>query len=65
MLCGPDMERLSRAHMHRFYRRMDAMLASHHPRVGSTLADGGTLLADPRTILGLPRYLALVQELLA
>jgi glycine cleavage system H protein len=65
LLCGPDMERLSRAHMHRFYRRMDTMLASPHSRVGSTMADGGMLLADPRTILGLPRYLALVQELLA
>ena len=65
LLCGPDMERLSRAHMHRFYRRMDALLASPNSRVGSTMADGGMLLADPRTILGLPRYLALVQELLA
>jgi glycine cleavage system H protein len=64
LLRGPEMERLSRGHMHRFYRHLDAVLDGRQSPVGATLADGGTLLADPRTILGPPRYLALVQELL-
>jgi hypothetical protein len=50
--------------LHNFYRRTDALLGARRSRVGSTLADGGKLLADPRAILGSPRYLALVQELL-
>jgi glycine cleavage system H protein len=65
LLCGPDMEKLSRAHLHNFHRRMDAVLAARPGRVGPTLADGGEALADPRAMLGSPRYLKLVQELLA
>ena len=64
LLCGPDMEKLSRAHLHNFHRRTDAMLAARPARVGATLADGGKANTDPRAMLGSPRYLKLVQELL-
>jgi glycine cleavage system H protein len=64
LLCGPDMERLSRAHLHNFHRRTDALLAGRHTKVGPTLADGGQEDRDPRAMLGSPRYLKLVQELL-
>ena len=64
LLCSPDMEKLSRAHLHNFYRRTDAMLAARPVGVGPTLADGGTRDADPRAMLGSARYLKLVQELL-
>jgi glycine cleavage system H protein len=65
LLCGPDMEKLSRAHLHNFHRRTDAMLATRPARVGPTLADGGKVCADPRSMLGSPRYLKLVQDLLS
>lgn len=65
LLCGPEMEKLSRAHLHRFHRRTDQLLAAHRPRVGTTLADGGESLSDPRAMLGVARYLKLVQELLS
>jgi len=64
LLCGPDMEKLSRAHLHNFHRRTDALLAARPTRVGPTLNDGGEACADPRAMLGSPRYLKLVQELL-
>ena len=64
LLCGPDMEKLSRVHLHNFHRRTDALLAARPARVGPTLADGGNENSDPRAMLGAPRYLRLVQELL-
>jgi len=64
LLCGSDMEKLSRAHLHNFHRRTDALLAGRPHHVGPTLADGGEVNADPRAMLGSPRYLKLVQELL-
>ena len=64
LLCGPDMEKLSRAHLHNFHHRTDALLAARPARVGATLADGGKALTDPRAMLGPARYLRLVQELL-
>jgi glycine cleavage system H protein len=64
LLCGPDMEKVSRAHLHNFHRRTDALLAGRQTKVGPTLADGGEVNRDPRAMLGPPRYLKLVQELL-
>jgi glycine cleavage system H protein len=64
LLCGPDMEMLSRAHLHNFHRRTDNLLAARPSRVGATMADGGKPLTDPRAMLGASRYLRLVQELL-
>ena len=64
LLCGPDMENLSRSHLHNFHHRTDALLAARPPRVGATLNDGGSTLSDPRAMLGPARYLKLVQELL-
>jgi Glycine cleavage system H protein (lipoate-binding) len=64
LLCGPDMEKLSRSHLHNFHSRTDALLAARPARVGATLADGGNALTDPRAMLGPARYLRLVQELL-
>jgi len=64
LLCGPDMEKLSRSHLHGFHRRTDALLASRPSRVGATMADGGKAVTDPRAMLGPARYLKLVQELL-
>jgi len=64
LLCGPDMETLSRGHLHGFHHRTDALLAAKPARVGATLNDGGTPLGDPRAMLGPARYLKLVQELL-
>jgi glycine cleavage system H protein len=64
MLCGPDMETLSRVHLHEFHSRTDALLAHRDATVGATMADGGTPLTDPRAMLGARRYLELVQELL-
>jgi glycine cleavage system H protein len=65
LLCGPDMEKLSRSHLHGFHRRTDDLLAARPARVGATMADGGKALTDPRAMLGPARYLKLVQELLA
>jgi glycine cleavage system H protein len=64
LLCGPDMEEMSRSHLHHFHSRTDALIAAHPAAVGATMADGGTPLADPRAMLGSQRYLELVQELL-
>jgi glycine cleavage system H protein len=64
LLCGPDMETLSRGHLHHFHQRTDALTSARPARLGATMADGGQTLADPRAILGSPRYLKLVQELL-
>jgi hypothetical protein len=64
LLCGPDMEKLSRSHLHSFHRRTDDLLAARPSRVGATMADGGKPLTDPRAMLGASRYLRLVQELL-
>jgi hypothetical protein len=64
LLCGPDMEKLSRSHLHSFHRRTDDLLAARPSRVGATMADGGKALTDPRAMLGAARYLKLVQELL-
>jgi len=64
LLCGPDMEKLSRGHLHNFHHRTDTLLAARPARVGATLADGGSALTDPRAMLGPARYLRLVQELL-
>lgn len=64
LLCGPDMEKLSRSHLHSFHRRTDDLLSARPARVGATMADGGKALTDPRTMLGPARYLKLVQELL-
>jgi glycine cleavage system H protein len=64
LLSGMEMEKLSRAHLHNFHRRIDAALAIRPARVGATLADGGESLSDPRAILGPTRYLKLLQELL-
>ena len=64
LLCGQDMETLSRGHLHHFHQRTDALTAARPARVGATMADGGQTLSDPRAILGSPRYLRLVQELL-
>jgi len=64
LLCGPDMEKLSRSHLHSFHRRTDDLLAARPNRVGATMADGGKTLGDPRAMLGPARYLRLVQELL-
>jgi glycine cleavage system H protein len=64
LLCGPDMEKLSRSHLHGFHRRTDDLLAARPARVGATMADGGKALTDPRAMLGPARYLKLVQELL-
>jgi glycine cleavage system H protein len=65
LLCGPDMEKLSRAHLHNFHRRTDVLLGARPTKVGATLNDGGEVCADPRAMLGSPRYLKLVQELLS
>ena len=64
LLCGADMEKLSRSHLHNFHRRTDDLLAARPARVGATMADGGKALTDPRAMLGPARYLKLVQELL-
>jgi glycine cleavage system H protein len=64
LLCGPDMEKLSRSHLHGFHRRTDELLAARPSRVGATMADGGRAVTDPRAMLGPARYLKLVQELL-
>jgi glycine cleavage system H protein len=64
LLCGPDMETLSRVHLHEFHSRTDTLLAGRDASVGATMADGGTPLSDPRAMLGARRYLELVQELL-
>jgi glycine cleavage system H protein len=64
LLCGPDMETLSRSHLHSFHHRTDELIAARPARVGATMADGGKALTDPRAILGPARYLKLVQELL-
>jgi glycine cleavage system H protein len=64
LLCGPDMESLSRAHLHDFHSRTDTLLGQRDADVGPTLADGGRPLTDPRAMLGSSRYLELVQELL-
>ena len=64
LLCGSDMETLSRGHLHGFHHRTDALLAAKPARVGATLNDGGPPLTDPRAMLGSARYLKLVQELL-
>ncbi len=64
LLSGPDMENLSRAHLHNFHHRVDVLLEARPARVGATLADGGNALTDPRAMLGSTRYLRLVQELL-
>jgi glycine cleavage system H protein len=64
LLCGPDMENLSRSHLHEFHSRTDALLAARPASVGATMADGGSALTDPRAMLGAARYLKLIQELL-
>jgi glycine cleavage system H protein len=64
LLCGPDMEKLSRSHLHDFHHRTDELLAARPSRVGATMADGGRAVSDPRAMLGSARYLKLVQELL-
>jgi glycine cleavage system H protein len=64
LLCGPDMEKLSRSHLHDFHHRTDELLEARPSRVGATMADGGKTLCDPRAMLGPARYLKLVQELL-
>jgi glycine cleavage system H protein len=64
LLCGADMEKLSRSHLHRFHRRIDGLLAARPARVGATMADGGSAVTDPRAMLGPARYLKLVQEIL-
>jgi len=64
LLCGPEMEELSRSHLHDFHSRTDALLDARPARVGATMADGGKALTDPRAMLGAARYLRLIQELL-
>jgi len=64
LLCGSEMEQLSRGHLHDFHHRVDALLAARPKGIGATMADGGAPLGDPRSMLGAARYLKLVQELL-
>ena len=64
LLCGSDMEQLSRGHLHDFHHHVDTLLTTRPKGVGATMADGGVPLGDPRSMLGAARYLKLVQELL-
>jgi len=55
----------SRLDLQRFRRRVAMqLLADDAGRVGRTLADGGELLTDLRQMLGGPKYLDLVRELI-
>jgi hypothetical protein len=55
----------SRLDLQRFRRRVAMqLLADDAGRVGRTLADGGQMLTDLRRILGGPKYLDLVRELI-
>ena len=55
----------SRLDLQRFRRRVAMqLLADDAARVGRTLADGGELLTDLRQMLGGPKYLDLVRELI-
>jgi glycine cleavage system H protein len=55
----------SRLDLQRFRRRVAMhLLADDAGRVGRTLADGGELLTDLRQMLGGPKYLDIVRELI-
>jgi glycine cleavage system H lipoate-binding protein len=64
LLSGADAETLSRGQLHQFHHRVDELLAERTPRIGTTLADGGVPVSDPRILLGPAVYLELVQEIL-
>jgi hypothetical protein len=55
----------SRLDLQRFRRRVAMhLLADDAGRVGRTLADGGELLTDLRQMLGGPKYLDIIRDLI-
>lgn len=59
-----EIKRCAHHDLKRFRRRIAHYLLADELSVGPTLADGGVLLNDLRAVLGFPRFLELVDELL-
>jgi glycine cleavage system H lipoate-binding protein len=64
LLTAAEAQKQARLDLRRFRRRIALHLLAESSGLGPTLADGGELVADPWCILGGPRYLELLRELI-